>query len=98
VLQPRPRRAALDATGLESRYTSRSFLFRQKHGKPRRQMQDTTHHMASLLCDCASYLVVALVAGRGPRSAVKMVPALVRSARCRVRIRVLFADADYDAE
>jgi Transposase DDE domain len=98
VLHPRPQRAALDATGLESRYTSRYFLFRQKHGQTRRQQQYTTHPMASLLCDCASLLVVALVAGRGPRSAIKQVPALLRAARRRVRIRVLLADADYDAE
>jgi hypothetical protein len=98
VLHPRPQRAALDATGLESHYTSRYFLFRQKHSKTRRQKQYTTYPLASLLCDCASYLVVALVAGRGPRSAIKKVPALLRSARRHVRIRVLLADADYDAE
>ena len=52
VLRPRLRRAALDATGLESRYTSRYFLFRQKHGKTPRQKRYTTYPMASLLCDC----------------------------------------------
>jgi hypothetical protein len=98
VLHPRPQRAALDATGLESHYTSRYFLFRQKHGKTRRQKQYTTYPMASLLCDCASYLVLALATERGPRSVVRRVPALLRSARRRVRIRLLLADADYDAE
>jgi len=98
LLHPRPQRAALDATGLESHYTSRYFLFRQKHGKTSRQKQYTSYPMASLLCDCASYLVVALATGRGPRSAVRRVPALLRSARRRVRIRLLLADADYDAE
>jgi len=98
VLHPRPRQAALDATGLESHYTSRYFLLRQKHGKTRRQKQYTTYPLASLLCDCASYLVLALATVRGPRSVVRQVPALLHAAGRRVRIRLLLADADYDAE
>lgn len=91
--------AALDGTGLESRHASSYYVHRRAKGG--KSWQTTTYQRfpkASILCDCKSHLILAVVPGRGPGPDIKHFRTALDQALSRVRIATLTADAGYDAE
>ncbi len=95
----RIRRAAADSTGLEAGHRSPYFVQRRAAG------QTQAHRLIyrrfpklTLLTDCASHQVLALLTGRGPRSDVDELGPLLARLSPRVRILKLLADAGFDSE
>lgn len=91
--------AAVDGTGLESRHTSRYYVRRRSRDGDTDAARTYAHFpKVVLVVDCASHLVLAAVPGRGPGSDLVQFGQALRQAVRRVRIKVLLADADFDAE
>src|SRR5262249_38977542 len=85
--------ASIDATGLERRHVSRSFLARagrMKHFRRFPKLTIVSHH--------ASHLIAALQVRYGPcNDAPDFIPAVTQAVRC-LPIHRLFGDGAYDAE
>jgi transposase len=93
-------RAAIDGTGFETRHISAYFVRRRAKGC-KTGYQTTTYTRwpaASLVCDCDSHLVLAVITGRGPGpDDPYFQPALAQAVR-RSPVKLLLADAGYDSE
>src|SRR3954452_5459031 len=63
----RVRRAAFDSTGLACGHASRYSLHRCRRGKRRRTTVYTRYAKREVSLDCATHLLLAAFAGRGPR-------------------------------
>jgi len=99
--KPRPTvpLAALDSSGFEATHVSRYYVERRAEGH-RAPLATSFESYAklSVLCDCASHLILAAVPDRGPRSDLAALPQALRQAQARVTVQSLLADAAYDAE
>ena len=100
VMKKRVSRAALDGTGFETRHISAYFVRRRAKGC-KTGYQTTTYTRwpaASLVCDCDSHLVLAVITGRGPGPDDPYFQPAVAQATRRIRVKLLLADAGYDSE
>jgi len=92
LIPPKPA-AAVDATGLESRHTSRYFFKRAGRRHSGRLWTKLT-----VVCDTNSHLFVGATVSRGPANdAPQFRPALAQASRAARYDRVL-ADAAFDSE
>lgn len=99
-MRRRVRLGAVDGTGFETRHISAYYVSRRKRCQP--GYQTTTYTLfpkAGLVCDCASHMVLAIVAARGPAPDIKHFKrVLTGGASRRIRIDTILADAGYDSE
>src|SRR5437868_1067717 len=98
----RCRPIAIDASGFESHRASNYFVRRRApYGKQTGIWQVTTYRRfpkLALVCDCASHFILAAVPHRGPRPDFDHWSQTMVEARERTGIKLLLADAGYDAE
>jgi hypothetical protein len=92
-VQRRPE-AAIDATGLETRHTSRYYVFRAGY-KP---FQRTDFAKLTVVCHTRSHLFVAAVVTRGPSQDSPQFGEAMIQAAGQIRWHRLLADAGYDGE
>ena len=95
----RLKRVALDSTGLDCGHAGRYYVRRRNGGK--KQWQTVTYGRYAELeaaFDCASHLMLAALAGRGPRVDTDRFVPLPDAALANVRIGDAPADAGYDSE
>lgn len=96
-------RIAADSTGLESGHRSPYFVRRRQRGQQRKNpLYQTTSYTRfpklTLLIDCETHAVLALLAGRGPRPDInELAPLLKRLPRTLTPL-CLLADAGFDCE
>lgn len=95
--------AAIDSTGFEAGQVSPYFVRRRERGQKTLQnplYQTTTYTRFPKLhavCDCATHLILALYATRGPTPDVHQLTRVLRP-RGGLRINRITADAGYDSE
>jgi Transposase DDE domain len=92
-LVPQPTRAAIDATGLESRHASRHFYWRAG-----RRTRRSTWPKLTAVIDIHTHIILAVVVSRGPGHDGGQFRPAVRAAVRRRRLDTLLGDAAYDAE
>ena len=85
--------AAVDATGLESRYTSRYFYLRAHRRRPSRPWAKLT-----VACDAQSHLFTAATVSRGPANDAPQFRPVVAQASLAVDYDRVLADAAFDSE
>jgi hypothetical protein len=92
-------RAALDSTGVDCGHASRYYV-RRRHGATKQWQTVAYSRYAKLEAafDCATHLMLAALAGRGPRVDTDRFVPLLDAARANVRIGAALADAGYDSE
>jgi hypothetical protein len=90
---PKPR-AAVDATGLETRHASRYFVW----GAGRRHHRRRRWPKLTAVLDTATHLFLAAHGGRGPTQDSPQFKPAVRAACRRLPLDTLLGDAGYDAE
>jgi hypothetical protein len=95
--------AAVDSTGFDAGHASRYYVRRRAKGqdkseKPRQNTRYKRFAKLGVVVDCASHLILAAEAGRGPRPDVDRFVPLLEQALGRVRIDKSLADAGYDSE
>jgi Transposase DDE domain len=95
--------AALDSTGFDAGHASRYYVRRRAKGqdkseKPRQNTQYKRFAKLGVVVDCASHMILAAEAGRGPRPDVDRFVPLLEQALGRVGIHKALADAGYDSE
>jgi len=85
---------ALDATGLETRYTSQHYIrcARRKSFYRRRWPKIT------IVCDTKTHLIAGCIVTRGPSLDFPNLPKLMKEADKQVKFDQLLADAGYDSE
>jgi len=83
-----------DSTGFESRHTSRYYAFRRDIGV----YETREYPKLSCVCECASHVVMAAKATRGPSYDCRDGPSILRSAARRCELGVVLLDAGYDSE
>lgn len=93
LIDARPE-AAIDATGLESRHTSRYYVWRRGNKRHARY----TFPKLTLVCHTHSYLFASALVSPGPSQDSPQLPETLRSATRRLSIDRLLADAGYDGE
>ena len=86
-------RAAIDATGLESRHASRHYYLRA--GKETRR---SGWPKLTTVTDCRTHLLLAAVVTRGPGHDAGQFQAAVGAAAARVPLDTLLGDAAFDGE
>jgi hypothetical protein len=100
IMKKRVALAAIDGTGFETRHISAYFVKRRgrtcKTGYE--TAVDTRYPTANTVCDCASHMVLSVVAARGPAPDDPYFRPAHKQAAARVRIVALLADAGYDSE
>jgi hypothetical protein len=95
----RVRRAALDSTGLDCGHASRYYIRRRNGAK--KQWQTVAYSRYAKLeaaFDCDSHLMLAALAGRGPRVDTDRFVPLLDATLANVRVEAALADAGFDAE
>jgi hypothetical protein len=95
----RLKRAALDSTGLDCGHASRYYIRRRNGAK--KQWQTVTYSRYAKLeaaFDCHSHLMLAALAGRGPRVDVDRFVPLLDATLANVGVEDALADAGYDSE
>jgi hypothetical protein len=95
----RVKRAALDSTGLDCGHASRYYMRRRNGAK--KQWQTVAYSRYAKLessFDCASHLMLAALAGRGPRVDVDRFRPLPGATLEQVRVEAALADAGFDSE
>ena len=92
-LLPDKPRAAVDATGLETRHASRHYYLRA--GRATRM---SGWPKLSTVTDCHTHLFLSAVATRGPGHDAAQFREAVGAAAARVRIDTLLGDAAFDGE
>lgn len=95
--------AALDSTGFDAGHASRYYVRRRAKGqnqseKPRQNTRYKRFSKLGVVVDCASHMILAAEAGRGPRPDVDRFVPLLEQALGRVGIHKALADAGYDSE
>jgi hypothetical protein len=95
--------AAIDSSGFDAGHASRYYVRRRAKGQPKREKprQPTRYKRFAKLgvaVDCATHLILAAEAGRGPRPDVDRFVPLLEQALGRVGIEKALADAGYDSE
>jgi len=92
-------RAALDSTGVDCGHASRYYV-RRRHGTTKQWQTVAYSRYAKLEAsfDCATHLMLAALAGRGPRVDTDRFVPLLDATLANVRIDVALADAGYDSE
>jgi len=86
--------ASIDATGLETRYTSRYFVFRKGY----RPFERYRWTKLTIVCHNASHLIAGAVVSGGPSQDSPEFPAAVRQAVQHIPVACLLGDAGYDGE
>jgi len=95
LLAPTSRLAAMDSTGLETRYASRYYTRRcERH----RGHSKSRYPKLSAVCDTATHLVLGAVVDRGPKVDHVEFQATLRDALSRQPFATLVGDAGYDSE
>jgi Transposase DDE domain len=94
----RVRRAAFDATGLDCGHASRYYLHRRRRGKDRRTIVYTRYAKLEVSVDCSTHLLLAALAGRGPRGDANRFVPLLDATLDLVRLDAALADGGYDSE
>jgi hypothetical protein len=95
--------AALDSSGFDAGHASRYYVRRRAKGqnkseKPRQKTRYKRFAKLGIAVDCATHLILAAEAGRGPRPDVDRFVPLLEQALGRVGVRKSLADAGYDSE
>jgi len=86
--------AAVDATGLESRHTSRYYVWRKGYNRFLRYEWPKV----TAVCDCDTHLFAACIVTRGPSNdSPQFAPAILQASKF-VNFESLVADAAYDGE
>lgn len=100
IMKKRVALAAIDGTGFETRHISAYFV--KRRARACKTGYETTTYTryptANIVCDCASHMVLSVVAGRGPGPDDPYFRPALKQATARVRIGALLADAGYDSE
>jgi hypothetical protein len=93
------RRAALDSTGVDCGHASRYYV-RRRHGATKQWQTVAYSRYAKLEAafDCATHLMLAALAGRGPRVDTDRFVPLLDATLANVRLGAALADAGYDSE
>jgi transposase len=87
-------RAAIDATGLETRYTSQHFIRCRRRGSfYRRRWPKLT-----IVCDIKTHLIAGCIVTRGPSMDFPNLPKVMKQAQKYVHFDQVLADAGYDSE
>jgi len=95
ILSKRSKQAAIDSTGLESRYVSAYFTNRcQRHSAHYK----TRYPKLSAVCDTRNHLILGLVIDRGPKPDLVEAKATLYDAWNRQTFSTLLGDAGYEAE
>lgn len=95
----RVRRAALDSTGLDC--GRRSTYYVRRRGGTQKRWQTVVYSRFAKLelsLECASHLLLAVGAGRGPRVDVDRLVPLLNATLKQVQLDAALADAGYDSE
>jgi hypothetical protein len=95
----RVKRAALDSTGLDCGHASRYYI-RRRNGALKQWQTVSYSRYAKLEAsfDCATHLMLAALAGRGPRVDVDRFRPLLGATLEQVRVEAALADAGFDSE
>jgi DDE family transposase len=95
----RVKRSALDSTGLDLGHASRYYI-RRRNGDKKDWQTVAYSRYAKLEAafDCQTHLMVAALAGRGPRPDTDRFVPLLDAALDNVRIETALADAGFDSE
>jgi hypothetical protein len=92
-------RAALDSTGLDCGHASRYYVRRRNGGKKAWQtVAYSRYAKLEAAFDCRTHLMVAALAGRGPRVDTDRFAPLLDAALANAPVRSALADAGYDSE
>jgi len=96
---PRLPRVAFDSTGLDLGHRSAYFV-RRRQGDEKRWKTVAYSRFAKLeaAVDCRTHLLVAVLAGRGPRPDVDRFVPLLEATMANVQPESVLADAGYDSE
>lgn len=101
IIRRRVRLAAVDASGFESRHTSRYYAQRRKttgNDGRRRRVSYRRYPKLGVTCDAASHFILAARASQGPQPDFGDFAPLVRAAQARVGLNTIAADAGFDSE
>jgi hypothetical protein len=86
--------AAVDATGLETRYTSRHFIYcRRRESFYRRRWPKLT-----IVCDIKTHLIAGCIVTRGPSMDFPNLEKVMSQSQRYIHFDKLLADAGYDSE
>jgi Transposase DDE domain/Transposase domain (DUF772) len=91
-------RVALDSTGLECGHASRYYVRRRSAQKHWQTVAYSRFAKFEAAFDCRSHLLLAALAGRGPRPDSDRLVPLLDATRRSVRVGAVLADAGYDSE
>src|SRR5713226_2722830 len=92
-------RIALDSSGLDCGHASRYFIRRRaRKASPWQTVTYSRYAKLEVAVDCASHLIVGVLAGRGPRPDVDRFVPLLDETLGNVQPRRVVADAGYDSE
>ena len=91
--------AAVDGTGFETRHISAYYVSRRRRCQEGYETTSYTRFpKAGILCDCASHMILSVVAGRGPGPDIKHIRKALSSVPDVVHVDTILADAGYDSE
>jgi len=95
----RVKRSAMDSTGLDLGQASRYYV-RRRRGDTKQWQTVAYSRFAKLeaVFDCATHLMLAALAGRGPRPDIDRFVPLLDATLAHVFVAVALADAGYDSE
>lgn len=91
-------RIALDSTGLDCGHASRYYVRRRSAQKHWQTVTYSRFAKFEAAFDCRSHLLLAALAGRGPRPDSDRLVPLLDAALTTVRVGTVLADAGYDSE
>lgn len=93
------KRVALDSTGMDCGHASRYYI-RRRNGAAKKWQTIAYSRYAKLEAafDCQSHLLLAALAGRGPRVDTDRLVPLLDATLTQVRVETVLADAGYDSE
>lgn len=99
VMKPTVALSAIDSTGFESHHVSSYFVRRcGREHHPYQTMTYSRFPKVGIVVDCTSYLVLSGIPSWGPGPDIVHWRSAIQGALKRVILRVLTADAGYDAE
>ena len=91
--------AAFDSTGLECGHASHYFVCRRAKGATAKQkIRYSRFTKLEVAFECATHVILAASARRGPRPDVDRFVPLLKSVLQRVKLTTALADAGYDSE